>query len=88
MVELQGNVVPLLSLPVEQHPIAGAGPELQGDDVLDELDFLTPEAVGDDTLAIKIDDIRPCLHRDNNYKRHQQLNYYKSINHGVCNSFL
>ena len=63
VVELQGDVVPLLALPVEQHPVARAGPELQGDGVLEELDLLslTTEAVGDDTLAIETDDVRPLF---------------------------
>lgn len=43
--ELQGDVVPLLSLSVEQDPVPGPGPELQRDDVLHQLDLFTPEAV-------------------------------------------
>ena len=86
--ELQGDVVALLPLPVEQHAVARTGPELQGDEVREELDLLrlTTEAVRDDTLAVETDDIRPCVPRDERDVDYSTTG--KSIRQGVCKSCL
>lgn len=57
--ELQGDVVPLLTLSMEQDAVSGRGPEPEGDHILHDLHFLALEAVRDDTMAVETDHVGP-----------------------------
>ena len=61
--QLQGDVVPLLALSVQQDPAPSHGLELQRDHVFQDFHFLLLEAVRDDALAVEADCVSPWTHR-------------------------